>query len=56
MWPLTELLRHLKNLAAFINITLEDITRITGTFGTLYSIDEDRAAVPPPADRTLICR
>lgn len=53
MWPLTELLRHLKNLAAFINITLEDITRITGT---LYSIDEDRAAVPPPADRTLICR
>lgn len=56
MWPQTELVRHLKNLSAFTNITLEDITRITGTFDTLYSIDEDRAAVPPPADRTLIGR
>lgn len=56
MWPQTELVRHLNNRSAFINITLEDITRITGTFDTLYSIDEDRAAAPPPADGTLIGR
>jgi hypothetical protein len=30
-----------------INITLEDITRITDTFETIYSIAEDSQAVPP---------
>ena len=56
MWPQTELVRHLKKRSAFINITLEDITRITDTFEILYSIDADPGAVPPPADRTLIGR
>lgn len=56
MWPQTELVRHLKKRSAFINITLEDITRITDTFETLYSIDEDPGTVPPPADRTLVGR
>jgi hypothetical protein len=56
MWPQTELVRHLKKRSAFINITLEDITRITDTFDTIYSIDQDPGAVPPPADRTLIGR
>lgn len=56
MWPQTELVRHLKQRSAFINITLEDITRITGTFDTIYSIDGDPGAVPPPANRALIGR
>lgn len=56
MWPQTELVRHLKKRSASINITLEDITRITDTFDTIYSIDADPGAVPPPADRSLIGR
>lgn len=32
MWPQTELVQHLKKRSAFINITLEDITKITHTF------------------------
>lgn len=56
MWPQTELFLHLKNRSAFINITLEDITRITDKFETIYSIDEDQQAVPPPAERLLIGR
>lgn len=55
-WPQTELFLHLKKRSAFINITLEDITRITDRFETLYSIDDDPQAVPPPADRTLTGR
>lgn len=55
-WPSTELFRHLKNRSAFINITYEDITRLTSSFETIYSIDADLQAVPPPADRTLIAR
>jgi hypothetical protein len=56
MWPLTELVQHLKKRSAFINITLEDITRITDRSETIYSIDADPRAVPPPADRTLVGR
>lgn len=56
MWPQTERVRHLKKRSASINITLEDITRITDTFDTIYSIDADLGAVPPPADRSLIGR
>jgi hypothetical protein len=56
MWPQTELIWHLKKRSAFINITLEDITRITDTFETIYSIAADALSVPPPADRTLIGR
>lgn len=55
MWPQTELLLHLKKRSAFINITLEDITRITDRFETIYSIDSDPSAAPP-ADRSLIGR
>jgi len=56
LWPQTELVLHLKKRSAFINITLEDITRITDSFDTIYSIDSDPQAVPPPADRSLIGR
>lgn len=56
MWPQTELVRHLKKRSAFINITLEDITRITGSVETIYCIDADTGAVPPPDDRSLIGR
>ena len=54
LWPQTELVQHLKKRSAFINITLEDITRITDRFDTIYSIDGDAQAVPPPVDRSLI--
>jgi hypothetical protein len=56
MWPLTELVQHLKKRPAFINITLEDITRITDRSETIYSIDVDSQAAPPPADRSLVGR
>ena len=56
MWPLTELVQHLKKRSAFINITVEDITRITDQSETIYSIDEDPKSAPSPADRTLIGR
>jgi hypothetical protein len=55
-WPQTELFLHLKKRSSFINITLEDITRITDRFETIYSIDADPRAVPPPPDRSLIGR
>lgn len=32
------------------------VTRITDRFDTIYSIDGDPHAVPPPADRPLIGR
>lgn len=51
LWPSTELFLHLKNRSAFISITLEDITRLTANFKTVYRID-----VPPPSDRALIGR
>ena len=54
MWPTSELFLHLKKRSAFINITLEDITLLTANFRTIYRIDDDRQAVPPPPDRTLI--
>ncbi len=41
MWPLTELVQHLKKRSAFINVTLEDITRITDRYQTIYSVDTD---------------
>ncbi|MGY4542541.1 hypothetical protein ACVWY0_002465 [Arthrobacter sp. UYNi723] len=56
MWPLTELVQHLKKRSAFINITLEDITRITDRYQTICSVDTDPQAAPPPAERTLIGR
>jgi hypothetical protein len=55
-WPSTELFLHLKKRSAFINITVEEITRFTDNFETIYSIDGDLEAVPPPADRSLIGR
>lgn len=56
MWPQTELVQHLKKRSAFINITLEDITHLTDRSETIYSIDADPQAAPPPADRTLVGR
>jgi len=56
LWPQTELVQHLKKRSAFINITLEDITRLTDRSETIYSVDADPQAVPPPADRTLVGR
>jgi hypothetical protein len=56
MWPQTELFLHLKKRSAFINITLEDITRITDRFETIYSVDEDQQAVLPPAEWLLVGR
>lgn len=55
-WPSTELFLHPKKRSAFINITLEDFPRITDRFETIYSIDGDPQAVPPPADKSLIGR
>jgi hypothetical protein len=54
MWPPTELVQHLKERSAIINITVEDITRITDRSETIYSIDADSRVAPPPADRSLI--
>lgn len=56
LWPSTELFMYLKNRSAFINITLEDIARLTDSYETIYTIDDDPTAVPTPADRTLIGR
>lgn len=56
LWPQTELVQHLKKRSAFINITLEDITRITDRSDTIYSIDGDPQAVPPLDERSLIGR
>lgn len=54
--PQTELVLHLKKRSAFINITIEDITRITDSFDTIYGIDSDPDTVPAPPDRSLIGR
>lgn len=56
LWPQTELALHLKKRSAFIGITIEDITRITNRFETIYSIDADTQAVLQPAGRSLIGR
>ncbi|MFB9651626.1 hypothetical protein [Pseudarthrobacter oxydans] len=56
MWPQTELVQHLKNRSAFLNITTEDIALLTDRAETIYNIDADPDAVPPPADRTLTGR
>lgn len=42
--------------SAFTNVTLEDINWLTDRAETIYSIDTDPQAVPPPADRTLVGR
>ena len=56
LWLHTALVQHLKNQSAFINITTEDITRLTDRSETIYSIDTDPLAVSPPADRILVSR
>ncbi|PTT68654.1 hypothetical protein [Arthrobacter sp. HMWF013] len=56
MWPQTELVQHLRKRSAFINITLEDITQLTDRSETIYSIDADPQAAPPPVDRSLVGR
>lgn len=54
MWPRRELIMHLRNRSAALNITLEDIDLLTERSRILYSIDEDQDAAPPPADRQLV--
>lgn len=56
LWPYTELVQHLKNRSAFLSITTENIALLTDRSETIYSIDTDPDAVPPPYDRTLIGR
>jgi hypothetical protein len=46
----------LKKRSSFINITLEDITRLTDRFETIYSMDADPQALRPPANSALIGR
>jgi predicted nucleotidyltransferase len=53
LWPQTELFLHLKKRSAYINITLEDVSLLTETYETIYSIDDDPQAVTPPSDRQL---
>ena len=55
-WPQKELLQHLRNRSAALNITLEDIDLLTDTSEVVYSIDDDPGAAPPPQDRTLVGR
>lgn len=47
-WPQTEAVQILRNRSAAINITLEDIERLTDSVETVYSIYEDSGAIPPP--------
>jgi len=56
LWPQAELLLYLKNKSAFINITTEDVSKITSQFETIYSINDDPQAVPAPVDAVLIGR
>lgn len=48
MWPVTELVQHLKNRSAFISITLEDVSLITDQVETVYLMSEDVSALPLP--------
>lgn len=48
-WPQSEAVRFLRNGSTAINITREDIERLTDKFVAIYSIFEDSAAIPPPA-------
>jgi hypothetical protein len=41
LWLHKALVQHLKNRSAFINITTEDLTRLTDRSETIYSIDTD---------------
>jgi predicted nucleotidyltransferase len=56
MWPQTELVQHLRNRSAALNITLEDVDRFTDKSEVVYTVDGDPGAAPPPADRSLVGR
>jgi hypothetical protein len=50
LWPLRELLMTLKNRSPAINITDEDVSKITNRFKVVYLIEEDPGAISPPPD------
>jgi hypothetical protein len=52
LWPLRELLMTLKNRSPAINITDEDVSKITDRFKIVYLIEEDPGAISPPPDAT----
>ena len=56
LWLHTALVQHPNNRSAFMNITTEDITRLTDRSEATYSIDTDPLTVPPPADKILVGR
>lgn len=47
-WPIRELLMILKKRSPAISITNEDVSRFTDRFETVYSVDNDPDAIPPP--------
>lgn len=49
VWPQQELLLFLKNRSAAINMTNEDLSRITDRTRLVYSIEEDPGAIQPPS-------
>lgn len=55
-WPLGELIQQLRNRSAAIQITTEDIDRLTEDTRVIYTIDDDTNAVPPPMDRLIVGR
>lgn len=55
-WPQKELVQHLRNRSAALNITLEDIDLFTETSKVVYTVDGDPSAAPPPHDRSLVGR
>jgi predicted nucleotidyltransferase len=52
LWPLRELFMTLKNRSPAINITDEDVSKITNRFRVVYLVEEDPGAIPPPSDAT----
>jgi hypothetical protein len=55
-WPQKELVQHLRNRSAALNIALENIDVFTETSKIVYAIDDDHSAAPPPQDRSLMGR
>jgi predicted nucleotidyltransferase len=49
-WPETELRMNLKNRSVALNITLEDVDELTDQVRTVYSIEDDREALPVSGD------
>lgn len=52
-WPERELMLILKNRSPAINITKEDIRKLTNRFKIVYAVHDDPAAVQPPPDALI---